>query len=150
MRMSKNNSVANLYAVAKPKQRYFRLPYFLFSVQAGFTSPADGYIEKALDMNDYLIRNEDASFIFRISGQSMHDAGILDGDKVVVDRSIYPRHGDIVIAVVDGDFTIKRLFQRGQRIELHPENPEFRPIVFREGQELKIWGVVVSAVRRYF
>ena len=79
----------------------------------------------------------------------MQHAGILDGDKVIVDKSLQARHGDIVVAVVDGDFTIKRLFKRGQRIELHPDNPAFRPIVFVDGQELKIWGVLVGSIRRY-
>jgi len=79
----------------------------------------------------------------------MQGAGILDGDKVVVDRSVPARHGHIVIAVVDGEFTLKRLYQRHNRLELHPDNPAFPPIRLTEGKQLEIWGVVVGVVRRY-
>ncbi len=99
-------------------------------------------------MNDYLVRNRDASFLFTVRGESMVGAGIVDGDKVVVDRSIEPRHSHIVIAAVDGEFTIKRLFKRGPRVELRAENPAFAPIRFGDGSQLEVWGVVVGVVRR--
>ncbi len=146
--MNTNDSVANLGAVAKHAlANYF--PLISFKLPAGFPSPATDYLEDGLDLNAFLVQHKEASFIFQVKGQSMQLAGILDGDKVIVDKSLQARHGDIVVAVVDGDFTIKRLFMRGQRIELHPENPSYRPILFTDGQELKIWGVVVGSVRRY-
>jgi DNA polymerase V len=117
-------------------------------ISAGFPSPAADYIEDGLDLNEYLVRHPAASFLFTVVGYSMQGAGIVEGDKVVVDRSVTPRHNHIVIAVVDGEYTIKRLYKRGNRIELHPENPAFRPICFSDGQELEIWGVVVGLVRR--
>ena len=79
----------------------------------------------------------------------MIGACIDEGDKVVVDRAQTPRHGDIVVAVVDGEYTIKRLYQQADRVELHAENPNYAPITFAEGGELQIWGVVVGVVRRY-
>lgn len=120
----------------------------LHRVQAGFPSPATDYIEEGLDLNDYLVRHRAASFLFTVQGDSMQGAGIVEGDKVIVDRSIDPQHNHIVIAVVDGEYTIKRLFRRGSRIELRPENPAFQPIRFADGSQLEIWGVVVGVVRR--
>jgi len=117
-------------------------------ISAGFPSPAADYAEEGLDLNDYLVRHRAASFLFTVQGYSMQGAGIVDGDKVVVDRSIDPQHNHIVIAVVDGEYTIKRLYWRGSRIELRPENPAFQPICFADGSQLEIWGVVVGVVRR--
>ena len=124
-------------------------PLSICKVQAGFPSPALDYTEDALDLNQYLIKHKAASFMFSVEGQSMRDAGIVDGDKVVVDRSIEAKHNHIVIAVVEGDYTIKRLYKRRERIELRAENPAFQPIVFTEFSKLEIWGVVVGVVRRY-
>jgi DNA polymerase V len=127
----------------------FTQPLFLSPVQAGFPSPATDYIEDGLDLNAYLVQHTAASFLFHVKGQSMQGAGIVDGDKVVVDRSVEAQHGSIVIAVVDGDYTIKRLFRRGARIELRAENAAFKPICFNPDSQLEIWGVVVGVVRRY-
>lgn len=124
-------------------------PLFLCSIPAGFPSPASEDIEDGLDLNDYLVRHKAASFLFRVQGHSMRDAGIVDGDKVVVDRAIEPQHKQIVIAVVNGEYTIKRLYRKAGRIELHADNPAFKPICFRTESQLEIWGVVVGVVRRY-
>lgn len=121
----------------------------LHRLSAGFPSPASEYLEEGLDFNTYLIRNKPATFVFSVKGDSMIGASIEDGDKVVVDRAITPRHDDIVVAVVDGEYTIKRLYKQRGRIELHPENPAYPPIVFSEGTELSVWGVVVGMIRRY-
>ena len=125
------------------------LPLAAHRVPAGFPSPATDYAEDGLDLNGYLVQHPAATFLFSVQGHSMQGAGIMDGDKVVVDRSITPRHGHIVIAVVDREYTLKRLHHSAQRIELHPENPDFQPIRLTPGQQLEIWGVVVGAVRRY-
>ncbi len=87
--------------------------------------------------------------MFTVRGDSMIGASIEEGDKVVVDRSVLPKHGDIVIAVVDGEYTIKRLHKYADRVELHPENPKYQPITFTDGSELQVWGSVVGVVRRY-
>ena len=118
-------------------------------LSAGFPSPAGDYAEDGLDLNTYLIQNKPATFMFTVRGESMIVAGIHDGDKVVVDRALKAKHNDIVIAVVDGEYTIKRLYKYRGRIELRPENPSYSPITFTDGQELQIWGVVVGVVRRY-
>jgi DNA polymerase V len=127
----------------------FESPLFLCSIAAGFPSPATDYIEDGLDLNEYLVRHKAASFLFTVNGDSMRDAGIVDGDKVVVDCSVEAQHNHIVIAIVDGGYTIKRLYKKGGRIELHAENPAFKAILFADGNQLEVWGVVVGVVRRY-
>lgn len=118
-------------------------------ISAGFPSPAADYAEDGLDLNDYLVRNKPASFMFTVKGDSMMNAGIVEGDKVIVDRSVNSKSKDIVVAVVNGEYTIKRLYKTASKVELRPENPAYQPIVFKEGSELEIWGVVVGVVRRY-
>lgn len=117
-------------------------------IPAGFPSPAADYVEEGLDLNDYLIPHRSSTFIFTVVGDSMKDAGILDGDKVVVDRAIAPRHRHIVIAVVNQEYTIKRLYQRDGMLELRPENPAYQPIRLNGLDELCIWGVVTGVLRK--
>lgn len=128
------------------------LPLFSSKVAAGFPSPADEHVEKRLDPNDFLIDNEEATFFVTIEGQSMIDAGLLPGDKVVVDRSKNARKNHIVLAVVDGEFTIKRLSKdaNGQPLLL-PENSTgtYQPIQIKDGMQFEIWGVVTGAFRRF-
>ncbi len=118
-------------------------------ISAGFPSPAGDYEEEGLDINEYLVRNKPATFMFTVRGDSMIGASIEEGDKVVVDRALTPKNDDIVVAVVDGEYTIKRLYLGQGRVELRPENPSYAPITFPEGRELEIWGVVVGVIRRY-
>jgi len=118
-------------------------------VSAGFPSPAADYAEDGLDLNDYLIRNKPATFMFTVRGDSMIGASIEEGDKVLVDRALTPKSRDIIVAVVDGEYTIKRLYKYRGRVELRPENPNYPPIVLKDGADLHIWGVVVGVVRRY-
>ena len=126
-----------------------RLPLLQHRISAGFPSPADEYIEKSLDLNIYLVRNTAATFFFRVMGDSMTGANIHDGDMLVVDRSIEPKHRHIVLAVINNEYTVKRLHSLGGVIELHAENPAYPPICFREHEELQVWGVVVGAVSRF-
>lgn len=126
-----------------------RIRFFRQRISAGFPSPAADYTEAGLDLNEYLVAHQASNFFFKVVGDSMRLAGILDGDIVSVDRSIEPRHGHIVIAVVNSEYTIKRLYKRGQVVELRPENPAFQPIRFAEMDELQIWGVVTGVVRRF-
>lgn len=132
-------------ATLEPLQ--LKRPYAVCRVPAGFPSPAQDYLDHSLDINEYLITNKTATFFFWVAGWSMRDAGISDGDLLVVDRSINPKHGHIVVASVDGDFTVKKLHKRAGVVELRPANPEFKPIEFSDGQELVIWGVVKSIIR---
>lgn len=127
----------------------YRLPLLLQRIPAGFPSPADEYAESALDLNDYLVRNKTATFFFRVIGDSMTGAHINDGDMLVVDRSIEPKHGHIVLAVINNEYTVKRLHRQNGVIELHAENPAYTPICFQEHDELRVWGVVTGAVSRF-
>ena len=123
-------------------------PLFLARVSAGFPSPADDYVESALDLNAYLVRNAVATFMVKVGGDSMAGAGIVDGDVLVVDRSEEAVHGKIVVAVLDGEMTVKRLQIRNGERRLVPENPKYKPLRIEPGQELRIWGVVVGVARR--
>lgn len=125
------------------------LPLDEVRVSAGFPSPAADYEDKRLDINDYLVRNPVSTFFFVVEGDSMEGAEIFDGDVLVVDKCIRPRHGHIVIAFVDGQRLVKTLFRRGGRVALLAENPCYPPLDIREGQELLVWGVVVGKFKRF-
>lgn len=117
------------------------------TVQCGFPNPAEDHQQQRLDLLDLIVRQADATFFMRVRGASMRDAGIDDGDYVVVDRSINAKHGQIVLAVIDGEFTIKRLYQRHGRSVLQSANPIFPHIELKDGQELRVWGVVTWAFK---
>ncbi len=123
-----------------------KIPLFGHKVSAGFPSPADDYIEDRLDLNQLLVHNKSATFFLRVKGDSMINAGIHDGDIIVVDRSIEPADSSVVVAVVDAELTVKRLVYRNGVAELHAENVKYAPIRFKEDQELTIWGVVTSSI----
>lgn len=106
-------------------------------------------MERGLDLNEFMVRNQAATFYFRVQGDSMTGARIFDGDLLVVDRSVEPKHGHVVLAVVNGEYTVKRLHRRGGKIELHPENAAYRPMRLRDGEELQVWGVVTGVLRRF-
>jgi DNA polymerase V len=127
----------------------FTTPIFSSRVQAGFPSPADDHLEDQLDLNKYLIHHQESTFFVRAQGESMLNAGIHPGDILIVDKSLPAKSGKIVIAVVDGDFTVKRLHKHKGKITLKAENPEFEDIEIREGSELIIWGVVTSVIHQY-
>lgn len=116
-------------------------------VCAGFPSPADDFAAKRIDLTEQLIQHPQATYLLKASGLSMVDAGIGDGDMLVVDKAIASRHGHIVVAVVDGEFTVKTLYKRGGRIKLLPANPTFPAIVPREGQTIEVWGVVRHCIK---
>jgi repressor LexA len=119
----------------------------LGTVEAGFPSPAEEELTDSLSLDDYLIENQTATFLLKVSGDSMIEAGILPGDMVIVNKGQAPKSGDIVIAEVDGEWTMKYLKKRGDDIALIPANPRFKPI--RPKNELKIGGVVTAVVRKY-
>jgi repressor LexA len=119
----------------------------LGTVEAGFPSPAEEELADTLSLNELLIENPGATFLLRVSGDSMSEAGILPGDMVLVDKGRVPKSGDIVIAEVDGEWTIKYLKRRGNSITLTPANPAYTPIKPRK--ELKIAGVIIAVVRKY-
>lgn len=124
------------------------LPLFSSRIPAGFPSPADDHVEDRIDLNEELIRNPPATFMIRVEGRSMIDANIFEGDILIVDRSIEARDGHVIVAVVDGKFTVKRLSIKGGKVCLLPENPDpsYQPIDFQDGQELIVWGVVTNVI----
>ncbi len=122
------------------------IPLYGYKVPAGFPSPADDYVEDRLDLNQLLVQNKAATFFLRVKGDSMINAGIHDSDIIVVDRSLEAVNRSVVVAVIDGDLTVKRLVLRNDVAELHAENPKYAPILCKEGQDLVIWGVVTSAL----
>lgn len=121
----------------------------LGSAQAGFPSPAEDLQEKAIDLGQVLVTHPQATFLIRARGHSMIDAGIHDNAILVVDRALKPQHMDIVVAVVDGEFTIKHLWKRGGRPKLKAANPTFPDITPKDGQTLEIWGVVTAGINQY-
>ncbi len=119
------------------------------SVQAGFPSPADDHAAKRIDVLEHLVKHPQATYQMRVRGDSMREAGICDGDMLIVDRAISPRSGHVVVAVVDNEFTVKTLWQRAGRMKLKAANPTFPDITAKEdGQTIEIWGVVIATIRR--
>jgi len=117
--------------------------------RAGFPSPAADHRVVRLDLNAELVQHEEATLLVRVKGDSMRDAGIFDGNLLVVDKALSAQHGDIVVAVLDGDFTVKQLHRQAGVVKLLPAHPDYPEIVPAEGQELRIWGVVTSTIRRF-
>lgn len=118
-------------------------------VQAGFPSPAEDFAVNRLDLTEILVRHPQATFVLRVAGASMRDMGIDDGDLLVVDRALKAVHGHNVVAVVDGEFTVKQLHQRAGRMKLKAANPTYPDIVPKDGQTVEIWGVVTSSIKRF-
>lgn len=127
---------------------HLALPLDAVKISAGFPSPAEDYEDKRLDINDYLIRNPVSTFFFPVQGESMQGAEIFDGDILVVDRSVRARHGHIVVAFVNGERLVKRLYRRAGRVALVAENPSYPALEVEEGMELEVWGVVVAKFKR--
>jgi DNA polymerase V len=124
------------------------LPFYVAKISAGFPSPAEDFIERKLDLNEYLIKNPTATFFVKVSGHSMINAGIHDGDILVVDRSMEPVNNKIVIGVVNGEFTVKRLLKKNNKLFLMPENADYKPIEINESMDVSIWGVVTYTIRK--
>lgn len=126
-----------------------QLPLFEVGVSAGFPSPADDYMDVAIDLNRELIRNKTSTFCVRVSGTSMRDAGIQDGSILIVDRSLEPENNSIVLAVINGEFTVKRINTHDKNLYLMPENSDFKPIKITEEMDFRVWGVVTSVINQF-
>jgi DNA polymerase V len=121
-----------------------------WKVSAGFASPAADHTRKRIDLNEQLIRNGDATFIFKVRGDSMIDIGIYEGDALLIDRSIEPMHGNIVLAVLNTEYTVKRLHRRGGVVKLVPENKRYPTITVKEEEDFSIWGVVTYNLHKLY
>lgn len=125
---------------------------FAPTIKAGFPSPAEDYLHDSLDFNRDLIKHPEATLYGRVSGDSMIDAGINDGDIAVIDRSLQPSDGDIIVAFVNGEYTIKFLdltHKEEGYIELRPANPDYSPIRVNVSDDFRVWGVVVWTIKRW-
>lgn len=136
-------AIKPLQMVANPMPQ--NLPVFASGVRAGFPSPADDHAEPGLDLNQ-LIENRASTFCAWAEGDSMQDLGILDGDLMVIDRSLTARHDDVVVADLNGSFTVKRLVQKSGNSFLMPANPDYPPIPIKPDDEVRIWGVVIRVI----
>ena len=117
-------------------------------ISAGFPSPADDFKELRISIDQEVVRNEEATFYARVSGESMQGAGLDDGDLLVIDRSVEPQHDKIAVCCIDGEFTVKRLKVVEDGVFLIPENPKYQPIKVTEENELIIWGIVTYVVKK--
>lgn len=124
------------------------LPVFLSGVQAGFPSPADDYIENQLNINELVVQHPAATFFVKVEGESMKDANIHSGDILVVDRSLEGSNGKIVVAIINGEFTVKRLSKSASGTFLVPENPKYSSIKIGPDTDFQIWGVVTYVIHK--
>ena len=127
----------------------FRIPLLNDSVSAGFPSPADDYTEENIDLNEHLISNPFSTFFLRVKGDSMINAGIKDKDLIIVDKSLIAKPGNIVIAMIDGEFTIKRLSIKNDELYLKAENHNYPDFSFKNHIDVQIWGVVIYSIHSY-
>ena len=127
----------------------FKIPLLNDSVSAGFPSPADDYTEENIDLNEHLISNPFSTFFLRVKGDSMINAGIKDKDLIIVDKSLIAKPGDIVIAMIDGEFTIKRLSIKNDELYLKAENHNYPDFRFKNHIDVQIWGVVIYSIHSY-
>jgi DNA polymerase V len=142
IRLKKINTNKNFEFFSVDAQSPLGLPLFDSPISAGFPSPADDYIDLSLDLNKQLIEHPSATFYVRVKGSSMKNAHIANGDILIVDRSLEARNNDIVLCVLNGEFTVKKLLMRNKEIYLIPENENFEPIKINETMDFQVWGVV--------
>ena len=117
-------------------------------ISAGFPSPADDFKEIRISLDKELVKNKESTFYARVSGDSMINAGLDDGDLLVIDRSLNPENGKIAVCFIDGDFTVKRIRKEGNNLYLKPENKNFNKILIKEENELIIWGIVTYVIKK--
>ena len=133
----------------KPKQESSMGQWLIEQgISAGFPSPADDFKEIRISLDKELVRNKDATFYARVSGESMIGAGLDDGDLLVIDRSLSPENGKIAVCLVDGEFTVKRIKKEKNKLYLMPENKKYKSIELKEDNELIIWGIVEYVIKK--
>ena len=142
----KSDSISNIYSYKASTN--INIPLYQSHISAGFPSPADDHIEKRLDLNKYMVQNSEATFFVTVDGDSMKDVGIFHGDLLVVDRSLKATNNKIVVAVVDGELTVKRLLIDKKKFYLAPENADYPIMEIKEYTDFSIWGVVTGSIRK--
>jgi len=117
-------------------------------ISAGFPSPADDFKEIRISLDKELVKNKEATFYARVSGNSMENAGLSDGDLIIIDRSLDPENNKIAVCFIDGDFTVKRIIKKGGELYLKPENKNYKKIIIKEENQLMIWGIVTYVIKK--
>jgi DNA polymerase V len=148
MALKKTRAIPISAALVSDETSRERLPLYLSSVPAGFPSPAEDYLDRKLDLHEHLVKNHTATFFLRASGDSMVKAGILDGDLLIVDRSLTPGNGHVVIAAVEGELTVKYLTIKNGKVLLSPTNDDYPEQDITEQESTVIWGVVTYAIHK--
>ncbi len=129
-------------------EKVLDIPFYQSNVPAGFPSPAENFMDLDLNLQEYLVQHPSATFCVRVTGDSMQNAGILSGDVMVVDRALEPKNNTIVLAVLDGEFTVKRIQKKGEDLFLKPENKDFKAIQITEEMNFQVWGVVTHIIHK--
>tara|TARA_B100000902_G_scaffold399868_1_gene473149 strand:- start:728 stop:1180 length:453 start_codon:yes stop_codon:yes gene_type:complete len=142
----KHTNYFDFYSINKTELE--KISLFEGSVSAGFPSPADDYMDMDLDLHNHLVQNPSSTFCVRAIGESMKDAGIKSGDVMIVDRSLEPKNRSIVLAVINGEFTVKRVNVNEKELYLMPENDSFNPIKITEEMDFQVWGVVTFIIHK--
>lgn len=130
------------------EEKTLDIPFYQSNVSAGFPSPAEDFMELDLNLQEYLVQHPSATFCVKVTGDSMQNAGIFSGDIMVVDRALEPKNKTIVLAVLDGEFTVKRIHKKGDLLFLNPENDNFKPIEITQEMNFKVWGVVTHIIHK--
>ena len=148
LRLNKISESEELEFYSAETTTELKIPLFESGVSAGFPSPADDYLDLPIDLNEFLIKHPAATFYVRVKGNSMEGAGIRNGDLLIVDRAEEPRNKSIVLGIIDGEFTVKRIKEKGSDLYLIPDNPEFKPIKIDNNMDFQGWGVVTYVVHK--
>jgi DNA polymerase V len=148
LRLNKISESEELEFYSAETTTELKIPLFESGVSAGFPSPADDYMDLPIDLNEFLIKHPAATFYVRVKGNSMEGAGIRNGDLLIVDRAEEPRNKSIVLGIIDGEFTVKRIKKKGSDLYLMPDNPEFKPIKIDNNMDFQVWGVVTYVVHK--
>lgn len=136
--------ISEIFAIQKGQS--ISLPLYTSKISAGFPSPADDFVDRKLDLNEHLIAHPAATFFVRVEGESMKDAGIFSNDLLIVDRSLEPKDQSVVVALLNGEFTVKRILKREGKLFLFPENQDYSPIQISEEMDFEVWGVVTHVI----
>lgn len=144
--LEKGLVVEKIYRFKSEKK--VKVPLFTVGISAGFPSPADDFIEKKLDLNEHLIKHPAATFFVRVSGDSMKNAGINSGDILVVDRAEKPADNKVVVALLNGEFAVKRVKKNKNKLFLLPENNRYKPLEITKEMDFEVWGLVIYVIHQ--
>ncbi len=148
MKLKKIKDTENLQFFTAGLSEEKEIPFFATPISAGFPSPADDYVDVSLDLNKHLIKHPSATFYARVKGDSMINAGIYDGDLLIVDRALDIYDNCIAVCIIDGEFTVKRLKKKSDKILLIPENEEYKAIEVSEFNDFEVWGIVAYVIHK--